>query len=103
MKPKKVKKKLEFRKNLEQSTVKKVNVLNIPYTDLDTEPEKDDESPAIKILEHSMEPAQDFEVLTSKDEGETSRNNKSKKSQKIKELKDVITQQKVLESDKGKI
>jgi hypothetical protein len=37
-----------------------------------------------------MEPARDFEVLTSKDEGETSRNKKSKKSQKIKEMKEII-------------
>jgi hypothetical protein len=80
VKPKKDKKKLDFETNLEQSTVKKVNVLNLPYTDSDTEPEKYDEILAIKSPEHSMEPAQDFEVFTSKDEGETSRNKKSKKS-----------------------
>jgi hypothetical protein len=90
MKPKKVKKKLDFETNPEQSIVKKVNVLNLPYIDSNTEPEKDDESPAIKSPEHSMEPAQDFEVFTSKDEGETSRSKKSKKSQKIKELKEII-------------
>ena len=43
-----------------------------------------------------MEPAQNFEFFTSKDEGETSRNKKSKKSQNI-ELKEVIAQQEVLE------
>jgi hypothetical protein len=32
MKPKKVKKKLDFETNPEQSTIKKVNVLNLPYT-----------------------------------------------------------------------
>jgi hypothetical protein len=72
--------------------VKKTNVLNFPYTDSDTEPEKEDESPAIKSPEHSMEIAQDYEAFTPKDEGETSRNKKSKKSQKIKELKEVIAQ-----------
>jgi hypothetical protein len=97
VKPKKAKKKLDFETNPEQSTVKKANVLNLPYTDSDTEPEKDDEIPAIKSPEHSMEPAQDFEVFTSKDEGETSRNKKSKKSQKIKELKEIITQHEILE------
>jgi chromosome segregation ATPase len=77
--------------------VKKTNALNLPYTDSDTEPEKEDESPAIKSPEHSMETAQDCEAFTPKDEGETSRNKKSKKSQKIKELKEVIAQQEVLE------
>jgi hypothetical protein len=77
--------------------VKKTNALNLPYTDSDTETEKEDESPAIKIPEHSMETTQDCEAFTPKDEGETSRNKKSKKSQKIKELKEVIAQQEVLE------
>jgi hypothetical protein len=97
IKPKKAKKKLDFETNLEQSIVKKTNALNLPYTDSDTEPEKEDESLAIQSPEYSMEPAQEFEVFTSKDEGETSRNKKSKKTQKIKELKEVITQQEVLE------
>ena len=95
--PKKSKKKLDFETNSEQSTVKRTNSLNLPYTDSDTEPEKYDESPTIKIPEHSIEPAQDFEVFTSKYEGETSRNKKSKKSQKIKELKEIIAQQEILE------
>jgi hypothetical protein len=69
VKPKKAKKKLDFETNLEQSTVKRANALNLPYIDLDTELEKYDESLAIKSTEHSMEPAQDFEVFTSKDEG----------------------------------
>jgi hypothetical protein len=47
VKPKKAKKKLDFETNPKQSTVKKENVLNLPYTDLDTEPEKDDEIPDI--------------------------------------------------------
>jgi hypothetical protein len=97
IKPKKDKKKLDFETNSEQSTVKKRNVLNLPYTDLDTEPEKEDESPAMKSPEYSMEIAQDYEAFTPRDEGETSRKKKSKKSQKIKELKEVITQQEVLE------
>ena len=55
IKPKKAKKKLDFETNSEQSTVKKTNVLNFPYTDSDTKLEKEDESPAIKITEYSME------------------------------------------------
>ena len=39
-----------------------------------------------------METTQDYEAFTPKDEGETSRNKKSKKSQKIKEPKEVIAQ-----------
>jgi hypothetical protein len=95
--PKREKKKLDFETNSEQSTVKKTNVLNFPYTDSDTEPEREDESPVIKSPEHSMEIAQDYETFTPIDEGETSKSKKSKKSQKIKELKEVIAQQEVLE------
>jgi hypothetical protein len=36
IKPKKDKNKLDFETNLEQSTVKKTNALNLPYTDSDT-------------------------------------------------------------------
>jgi hypothetical protein len=97
IKPKKAKKKLDFETNLEKSAIKKTDALNMPYTYSDTKPKKEDESPAIQILEYSMEPAQEFEVFISKDEGETSRNKKSKKTQKIKELKEVIAQQEVLE------
>jgi hypothetical protein len=77
--------------------VKKTNILNFPYTDSETEPEQEDESPVIKTSEHSMEIAQDCETFTPIDEGETSKSKKSKKSQKIKELKEVIKQQEVLE------
>jgi hypothetical protein len=44
-----------------------------------------------------MEFAQDCETFTPTDEGETSKRKRSKKSQKIKQLKEVIAQQEVLE------
>jgi hypothetical protein len=91
------KKKLDFETILEQPIEKKTNILNLPYTDSETEPKQEDESPAIKIPEHSMEFAQDCETFTPTDEGETSKSKKSKKSQKIKQLKEVIAQQEVLE------
>jgi hypothetical protein len=91
------KKKLDFETTSKKLIEKKRNILNLPYTDSETEPEQEDESPAIKIPEHSMEFAQDCETFTPTDEGETSRRKKSKKSQKIKQLKEVITQQEVLE------
>jgi hypothetical protein len=74
------KKKLDFETTSEQPTEKKTNILNLPYTDSETEPEQEDESPAIKIPEHSMEFAQDCETFTPTDEGETSKNKRSKKS-----------------------
>jgi hypothetical protein len=43
-----------------------------------------------------MEFAQDCETFTHTDEGETSKSTMSKKSQKIKQLKEVISQQEVL-------
>jgi hypothetical protein len=55
IKPRREKNKLDFETNSEQSTVKKTNVLNLPYTDSETEPEREDESPVIKSPEHSME------------------------------------------------
>jgi hypothetical protein len=64
---------------------------------LETEPEQEDESLAIKSPEHSMEIAQDFDTFTPIDEGETPKSKNSNKSQKIKELKEVIAQQEVLE------
>jgi hypothetical protein len=72
--------KLDFETTSEKPTEKKKNILNLPYTDSETEPKKEDESPAIKIPEHSMEFAQDCETFTHIDEGETSKRTKSKKS-----------------------
>jgi hypothetical protein len=94
---KREKKKLDFETNSEQPTVKKTNILNFPYTYSETEPDQEDESPAIKSPEHSMEIAQDSETFTPIDEDETSKSKNSKKSQKNKELKEVIAQQEVLE------
>jgi hypothetical protein len=49
------KKKLDFETISEKLTEKKTNILNLPYTDSETEPEQEDESPAIKSPKHSME------------------------------------------------
>jgi hypothetical protein len=49
------KKKLDFETTTEQPTEKKINILNLPYKDSEIEPEQEDESPAIKSPEHSME------------------------------------------------
>jgi hypothetical protein len=89
------KKKLEFENTTEQPTEKKTNILNFPY--IDSELEQEDEIPSIKIPKHSIKFAQDCETFTHTDEGETSKSTKLKKTQKIKQLKEVITQQKVLE------
>jgi hypothetical protein len=97
IKSQRAEKKLDFETNSKKPTVKKTNILNLPYTDSKTELEQEDESPAIKSPEHSMEIAQDCETFTPIDEGETSKRKKSKKSQKIKQLKAVIAQQEVLE------
>jgi hypothetical protein len=91
------KKKLDFEPTSEKPTVKKKNILNLPYTDSETELEQEDESPAIKSPEHSMEFSQECETFTPSDEGETSKSKKSKRSQKIEQLKEVISQQEVLE------
>jgi hypothetical protein len=97
IKSQRAKKKLDFETTLVQPTVKKTNILNLPYTNSEIEPKQEDESPTIKIPEHAMEFAQDCETFTPINEGETSKSKKSKKSQKIKQLKEVIAQQEVLE------
>jgi hypothetical protein len=66
-------------------------VLDLPYSDSDSEPDKG-EVPAEQNIDLSMEQAPEEEMLTGYEEGETSRNKKSKKSQKIKEMKGIITQ-----------
>lgn len=82
------KKKLDFETTTEQLTKKKTNILNLPYTD--SEPEQEDESHAIKSPERSMEFAHDCKTFIHTDEAETSKSKGSKKSQKIKQLKEVI-------------
>jgi hypothetical protein len=103
VKPHRSKKKLNFEKTTEQtterpaeqSTEKRTNVLNLPYSD--SESEQQDQCPVTKSPEQSTECAQNYETFTHTEEGETSKSSKSKKSQKIKHLKEVITQQEVLE------
>jgi hypothetical protein len=89
------KKRLNFETTTEQPIEKRTNILNLPYTD--SEPEKEDEIPVIKSPEHSTEFAQNYETFTHTEEGEISKSTKSKKTQKIKHLKEVIAQQEVLE------
>jgi hypothetical protein len=89
---------LDFKTNPEQSTVKKANVLNFLYTDSNTEPKKDDEILDLESPEHSMEPAQYFEVFTSFEEGGTSRKKKTGDSKLSKNLRKKIKQHKVMES-----
>jgi hypothetical protein len=84
-----------FETTTEKTTEKRINILNLPY--IDSEPEQEDESPVIKSHEHSIEFAQNYETFTHTEEGETSKRTKSKKTQKIKHLKEVIAQQEVLE------
>jgi hypothetical protein len=77
----------------QQSTGK--NVLNLPYSD--SESEQKDQCPAIQSSEQSAECAQNYETLNHTEQGESSKNPKPNKSQRIKHLKEVIAQQEVLE------
>jgi hypothetical protein len=79
----------------EQPIEKITNILNLPYTD--SESEQQDQYPVTKSPEQSTGFIQNYETFTHTEEGETSKSSKSKKSQKIKHLKEVITQQEVLE------
>jgi hypothetical protein len=105
LKPHSLKKKLNFEHTTEptiqqdsgyptqQSTGK--NILNLPYSD--SESEQKDQCPAIKNSEQSTECAQNYETLNQTEQGESSKKPRSNKAQRIKHLKEVIAQQKVLE------
>jgi hypothetical protein len=73
-------------------------VLDLPYSNSNSEPNKE-EVPAEKNIDLSMELAPEKEMFTGYEEGETSRNKKSKKSQNINEMKEIIAQQEVLERE----
>jgi len=105
VKPHSLKRKLNFEQTTEptiqqdsghptqQSTGK--NILNLPYSDSDSE--KKDQCPAIKSSEQSEKCAQNYETLNQTEQGESSKNPRSSRAQRIKHLKEVIAQQEVLE------
>jgi hypothetical protein len=105
LKPHMSKRKLNFEQTTEQTTQHNIghptehsagkNILNLPYSD--SEFEKQDQCPVIKSSEQSAECAQNYETFNQTEQGESSKNPRSNKSQKIKHLKEVIAQQEVLE------
>jgi hypothetical protein len=76
---------------LQLKQTKQTNVLNLPYPESDSESNKE-EVPSDQNIEFSMEQAPEIEMFACYEEGETSRNRKSSKSQKIKKLKEKIAQ-----------
>jgi hypothetical protein len=90
---------LIFKETIEQVSTqqtKKTNVLDLPYSESDSEPNKE-EVPAEQNIDLSMEQAPEEEMFIGYEEGETSSNKKSKKSHNIKAMKEIIAQQEVLE------
>ena len=71
-------------------------MIDLPYLDSDSESNKE-EVPVDQNIEFSMEKALETERFIGYEEGETSSKRKSSKSQKIKKLKEKITQQEVIE------
>jgi hypothetical protein len=67
----------------------------LPYSD--SESEQQNQCPSIKSSEQSAECAQNYENFNQIEQGESSKNLRSNKSQRIKYLKEVISQQEVLE------
>jgi hypothetical protein len=105
LKPHRSKRKLNFEQTTEQTTQQNTghpteqsagkNILNLPYSD--SESEQQNQCPAIKSSEQSAECAQNYETFNQTEQGESSKNPRSNKSQRIKHLKEVIAQQEVLE------
>jgi archaellum component FlaC len=105
IKPHSSKRKLKFEQSTEpivqqdschptqQSTGK--SLLNLPYSD--SESEQKDQSHAIKSSEQSAECAQNYDTLSKTEQGESSKKPRPTKAQKIKHLREVISQQEVLE------
>jgi hypothetical protein len=74
-KAQKAKKKMDFDEDTEQAAPKKTNFLNLPYSDSDEEPEKE-EVLVDENIELSMEQAPETEMFTSLEKGETSSSKK---------------------------
>jgi hypothetical protein len=99
------KRKLSFEQATEQTTQQNTgppteqsagkNILNLPYSDSESEQQIQD--PAVKSSEQSAECAQNYQTFSQVEQGESSKNPRSNKSQRIKHLKEVIAQQEVLE------
>ena len=83
---KKAKRKLEFEASIEHSAIKEKNILNLPYSDSELEPEQE-KMLAKENVEYSMEHVQYFEVFSTHEEGETSRKTVTEESKIIKKLK----------------
>jgi hypothetical protein len=97
-KAKGAKKKMEFDEDIEQAAPKETNLLKLPYSDSEEEPEKE-EVPVDESIEFSMEEAPEIEMFIDLEKGETSSSKKKQnKSKKIKKLQEKIAQQEVLES-----
>ena len=69
----------EVAKQASTQQTKKANVLNLPYSESDSEPNKE-EVPVDQNIEFSMEKAPEIERFTGYEEGETSNKRKSSKS-----------------------
>ena len=105
LKPHSLKRKLNFEQTTEQTILQDSghptqqstgkNILNLPYSD--SESEQKDQCPAIKSSEQSAECAQNYETLNQTEQGESSKKPRSSRAQRIKHLKEVISQQEVLE------
>jgi len=89
---KKAKRKLDFEADTGPSMTKKKNVLNLPYSDSESEPERENVQ-AKEEVEYSMEPMQNYEGYSTHEEGETSKKTMTEETKTIKKLK----QQTVLE------
>jgi hypothetical protein len=100
-----LKRKLNFEQTIEQSIQQDLghptqqstgkNILNLPYSD--SESEEKDQCPAIKSSEQLAACAQNYETLKHIEQGESSKKPRPNKSHRIKDLKEVIAQQEVLE------
>jgi hypothetical protein len=90
------KKKLVFNEAAEKASPKQTNVLNLPYSDSESEPAIE-EFPSDQTMEPDMEETPQIEVFTSFDEGEASTKKKISKSAKIQKMKEKIAEQEVLE------
>jgi hypothetical protein len=95
-KKKGAKKKLVFDETTKQPPPKQTNVLNLPYSESESDPATE-EVPIDQSIELSMEEAPQIEVFTSFDEGETSTKKKISKSGKNQKLKDKLAEHEVLE------
>lgn len=87
---------MDFKVEIEQPTGKEKKNLNLPYSDSESEPGRENVQ-AEEETEYSMEPIQNYEGFSIHEEGQSSKKTVTEEIKIIRKLKKKLKQQTVLE------